>query len=258
MDVLTSGPEPPRRYDEPRYDEPRYDNAGRQDAAARYDAARYDAARYDNARYDGARPAGGELDPDGDLARRWPPSRRLLRSATSEPGAAAWRRRGLAVTALLLSVAMMAALRAGADPVERRPRAAAETIDGTAAATPAAPVPPGRPTPPFDHLPGRTPIAQPWLTVEGRLVVRGELPATGARPGLRAAEAAVRLVLGRYCRVLRALDVRLTDGGGWRTVTGAVTRQVRRISRQIAVIRLRWTGRSYVWQGRGTELARCS
>ena len=54
---------------------------------------------------------------------------------------------------------------------------------------------PPRRTPPYDRLPGRTPIPVPAQTGDG---LSGPLPAIGGLDK-RAAAAAVDLVLGRYC-----------------------------------------------------------
>jgi hypothetical protein len=205
--------------------------------------------------------SGHERPPgDGDFARS---VRRGRYGARPDPRTARWRRPARAAAVLLLAAAATSALRAGADPVERRPRTAAETYDGGPPIVPSQPLPtPSRsPSPPFDHLPGRTPIPEPWITVdEGRLVVRGLLPPTGAGPGARPAEAAARLVLGRYCRAPGGYEVRLRDGGGWRTPTAVVMRPVplRATRMQMTTIRLRWAGDAYAWQGSGAELAHCA
>jgi hypothetical protein len=114
---------------------------------------------------------------------------------------------------------------------------------------PAAPLPP-RPTPPFDRLPGRTPIPAPAQTGDG---LSGPLPAIGG-PDKRAAGVAVDLVLGRYCldpgRYTFTLD---PDHDGTREDFHHVDVLVFRLDGSgngpdLRLI-LDWAGRSYRWIG---------
>jgi hypothetical protein len=260
MDVVVFGPDAPARDDvrtgrlrparseigrtEPGRPEPDRLQSGRLEPdRAEADRAEADRAEADRAEADRAGP--GRAGSSGAE----PESR--------EPDASTGPRRhgGLTVVAVLAAVAATAALRAGVEPVERRERTAAAAVEDSVPA-PVRTRPPVR-TAPFDHLPGRTPIPEPWLTVDqGRLVVRGDLPPSRA-PSQRAAETAARLVLGRYCRVPRAFRVRVVDGGGWLTVTAVVLRQAHPGPRQLTTVDLRWTGQAYRWQGTSKELTRC-
>ncbi len=166
-----------------------------------------------------------------------------------------WRRRAVAATAAVAAAGAVVALRAGAPavPVEQAQAAAGSTsgpviIYGRARMQP----------PPFDRLPGRTPIPMPSPIGRPAEAVRGTLPATGPAPAEEAARDAVRLVLGRYCRYPRAYQVTLTAQRGWREVTATVDRRAWADERRLTTLRLRWTGAAYAWQGWPAELARCS
>ena len=116
----------------------------------------------------------------------------LLSSGPERPPQRAsriWRRRSVRLAAVVLVAA--AALLLLRSTVDSAPGAVRSTVDN------AGPVvsPPPRPSPPFDRLPGRTPIPEPAQTGDG---LSGPLPAIGG-PDKRAAGAAVDLVLGRYC-----------------------------------------------------------
>ena len=164
-----------------------------------------------------------------------------------------WRRRVVAATAALAAAAAIVGLRAGAPaPTAEQPAAAGTQapviIYGRARMQP----------PPFDRLPGRTPIPLPSPLGRPAEAVRGALPATGPTPGERSARAAAELVLGRYCRYPRAYYVQVEDTGDWDQVRATVLRQAYAGSRRLTTLQLRWTGRSYSWQGWPAELARCS
>lgn len=164
-----------------------------------------------------------------------------------------WRRWTAIAAAALAAAGAIVALRAGAPAPLREEPAAAGTpapviIYGRARMQP----------PPFDRLPGRTPIPLPSPVGRPADAVRGTLPATGAVPDETSALAAVRLVLGRYCRYPRAYQVELDPTGGWREVRASVLRRWYGDSARLTSLQLRWTGRSYAWQGWPTELARCA
>jgi hypothetical protein len=65
--------------------------------------------------------------------------------------------------------------------------------------------------PPYDRLPGRTPIPPPRLISEDGQLVSGELPASTLSPSRAAVRQAVALVLGRYCRDPAAHTVQLIE-----------------------------------------------
>ena len=166
-----------------------------------------------------------------------------------------WRRRAVAAAAAVAAAGAVVALRAGAPavPVEQAQAAAGSTsgpviIYGRARMQP----------PPFDRLPGRTPIPMPSPIGRPAEAVRGTLPATGPAPAEEAARDAVRLILGRYCRYPRAYQLTLTAQRGWREVTATVDRRAWADERRLTTLRLRWTGAAYAWQGWPAELARCS
>lgn len=196
------------------------------------------------------RPSGG-----GGLGRLLRAARRRLRG----PGTAAgrsWRRRAVTAVAVLAAAGALLALRARTYPVPPRERPAAAgdgggpvTVYGRSRLQP----------PPFDRLPGRTPIPLP-SPVGGPYeeTVRGALPGTGAGPGEQAARSAARLVLGRYCRFPDAYQIQLAGERRWRAATAVVLRQVYVGPRRLATLRLRWTGGAYAWQGSPAELAGCS
>ncbi|MFL6130599.1 MAG: hypothetical protein ACJ73E_16250 [Mycobacteriales bacterium] len=117
---------------------------------------------------------------------------------------------------------------------------------------------PGLQPPPFDRLPGRTPIPQPSPIGRPAEAVRGALPATGPAPAEQAARDAARLVLGRYCRYPQAYLVVLESSRGWREVTAMALLHTYLEERRLATLQLRWTGQAYSWQGWPRELARCA
>ena len=111
------------------------------------------------------------------------------------------------------------------------------------------PLPP-RPTPPYDRLPGRTPIPAPAQTGDG---LSGPLPAIGG-PDKRAAAAAVYLVLGRYCLDPKRYTFTLDpdhDGSwpDWHHVDVLVFRLDGSGSGPDLRLFLDWAGRSYRWLG---------
>ncbi len=154
---------------------------------------------------------------------------------------------------MLAAVGVLGALRAGTGDLPRADRTQA------APPAPAGGVVPGRirrQPPPFDRLPGRTPIPAP-AAVHPPGTAAGVLPPTGA-PGEPAAHAAVRLVVGRYCRWPEAYQVQTDRVRTWRAPEALVVRTSYSSSRVVATLQLRWTGRSYAWRGSEAELARCS
>lgn len=189
-------------------------------------------------------PADSGGQPVVAAARRW------WRSTTA---AGPWRRRVTVAAAALAAAGAIVALRAGAPvPPPEEPVAASAPgpviIYGRARMQP----------PPFDRLPGRTPIPLPSPVGRPADAVRGTLPITGGTPGETAALSAVRLVLGRYCRYPRAYQVELVATHAWREVRASVLRRWYGDSARLTTLQLRWTGRSYAWQGWPTELSRCA
>lgn len=177
------------------------------------------------------RPAGGSWPPRGTPARlRW----------------------ALVAAGVLLSLGVVASLRSGVGPVASSP----------AAPSPAAvPAPPGLaaqlPGPPYDRLPGRTPIPRPTRLPGGELV-QGGLPAVGPI-GERTATASAELVLGRYCRRPDRYAIAVEDGaeGGWRRSRALAVRVDRSTDPPWVVLELTWTGRAYAWSGRQVQLSNC-
>jgi hypothetical protein len=107
------------------------------------------------------------------------------------------------------------------------------------------------PAPPFDDLPGRTPIAEP-SRIADRL--QGRLPVTGS-PGKPAAVAAVGLVLGRYCREPdRYVIVVRPTRADYRSVTGFAIGKDRSNDPPAVTLLLTWTGRAYAWSGYALQL----
>ena len=178
---------------------------------------------------------------------RPPRVRRGLRRGRPPPrvGALRLRRRALTVASVLLTAAGVVALRAGAERAERRaPHAAGQTDE-------LAPTP----TPPYDRLPGRTPIPEPAAVSRGDLL-RGPLPAVGP-PGQMAARASAELVLGRYCRRPGRYAVAIDSVEGWQRVRALAIRLDRSTDPPWIVLELAWTGRSYRWTGRPVQLGTC-
>jgi hypothetical protein len=154
------------------------------------------------------------------------------------------------VVGVLLVVGAVAALRAGAEPVE--PAAAPGVGEPTGAPTGLAAVLPG---PPYDRLPGRTPIPRPTPLDRGKLL-RGSLPAVGPA-GQRAAIVSAELVLGRYCRRPGKYAVAIDPGDGWRRLRALAVRTDRSTDPPWVVLELVWTGQSYRWTGRTVQLEIC-
>jgi hypothetical protein len=172
----------------------------------------------------------------------------LLSSGPERPPPRAsrvWRRRSVRVAAVVLGAA--AALLLLRSAVDTSPSGLGRsTVDDPG---PTVSLPP-RPTPPYDRLPGRTPIPAPAQTGDG---LSGPLPAIGG-PDKRAAAAAVYLVLGRYCfdpgRYTFTLD---PDHDGTREDFHHVDVLVFRLDGSGSGPDLRlildWAGRSYRWLG---------
>jgi hypothetical protein len=172
----------------------------------------------------------------------------LLSSGPERPPPQAsrvWRRRSVRVAAVVLVAA--AALLLLRSAVDTSPSGLGRsTVDDPG---PTVSLPP-RPTPPYDRLPGRTPIPAPAQTGDG---LSGPLPAIGG-PDKRAAAAAVYLVLGRYCfdpgRYTFTLD---PDHDGTREDYHHVDVLVFRLNGSGSGPDLRlildWGGRSYRWLG---------
>jgi hypothetical protein len=179
------------------------------------------------------------------------------RPRTDRPRAGPARRLAVATLSVLVAAGALFALRSAAEPV-RPPTATAYRDDplgadyvyGRSRLQP----------PPFDRLPGRTPIPQPNSTgIDGR-TVSGTLPAVGAAPNRATATESARLVLGRYCRVPNSLAVRVDPRkpGDWQAVRARVTRADPHLERVFINLRLRWNGTAYAWIGAPAELVTCS
>ena len=179
-------------------------------------------------------------------ARRW--------ARGADDSAKPWLRQAMVATAALAVTAAVVVLRAAAPTIPLAEEAAA-------ADTTSAPVimygHPRMQPPPFDRLPGRTPIPLPSPVGRPADAVRGGLPVTGPA-GAEAARDAARLILGRYCRYPQAYQIELAGQPTWREVSVTVLRQGYTGQRRLTTLRLRWTGRAYAWQGWPTELARCA
>jgi hypothetical protein len=166
-----------------------------------------------------------------------------------------WRRRAVVAAAALAAAGAIVILRAGAPGV---PLAEDTAVAGTAHAPAIIYGRPRMQPPPFDRLPGRTPIPLPSPIGRPAEAVRGALPATGPMPDEESVREAARLVLGRYCRHPRAYLVLLDPKPGWRDVRAIVLRRAYVGDRRLTTLQLRWTGRAYAWQGWPAELARCA
>ena len=159
-------------------------------------------------------------------------------------------RRAIAVVGVLLTVCAAVALRSAAEPVEQRPAAksprAVPAPEGFGA---------GLPGPPYDRLPGRTPIPRP-TRLAGDELLRGGLPAVGSA-GPQAATVSAELVLGRYCRRPAKYAVTVEGGSGWRRLRALAVRIDRSSDPPWVVLELVWTGRAYSWTGRSVQLSNC-
>ena len=172
----------------------------------------------------------------------------LLSSGPERPPQRAsrvWRRRSVRLAAVVLvAAAALLLLKSTVDsPLSGVARSAVDDPG------PAVPLPP-RPTPPYDRLPGRTPIPVPAQTGDG---VSGPLPTIGG-PDKRAAGAAVDLVLGRYCLDPGGYTFTLApDHDGTRADYHHVDVLVFRLNSSGSGPALRlildWAGRSYRWIG---------
>lgn len=189
------------------------------------------------------RPQGGVDWLARDVRRWW----RGVGSATP------WRRRAIAATATLAAAGVLVALRAGAPSVPLEEAAAGDAASAPVIIYGRARLQP----PPFDRLPGRTPIPTPSPVGRPAEAVRGALPATGP-VGEEAARDASRLVLGRYCRWPRGYQVQLEPKRSWHEVTATILSRTYVGSRRLTTLQLRWTGHAYSWQGWPAELARCA
>ncbi len=105
------------------------------------------------------------------------------------------RRTATVLSVMLVAAAAMIGLRAGLPAGESR-------TNRTAAWA-------GPLGPPYDQLPGRTPIPAPRLVSQDGQRVVGEVPVFAPAPSEVAARKAVDLVIGRYCRDPDAHSVQL-------------------------------------------------
>jgi len=151
----------------------------------------------------------------------------------------------VAAVGVLLAAGAVVALPSATEPVRTPPAEPTPAPGGLAAVLPG---------PPYDRLPGRTPIPEPTFLADRLL--RGSLPAVGAAGG-RAATASARLVLGRYCRRPQMYAVTLDPEDGWRRLRALAIRLDRSTSPPWVVLELAWTGRSYRWTGRSVQLNPC-
>jgi hypothetical protein len=214
------------------------------------------------------RPSGRAADgrhrgehPSDDGLGAWPDYARGAHKDLSDGGAAGLRRAhsplrraATAAGVILVAAAALLALRSGVEPLERRePAVAAPTDDaGTRWDRGFA-----LPLPPFDRLPGHTPIPAPRLLPHGTGMLIGELPAQGTRPELAAAQRSAELVAGRYCREPRRLITNVEPDPSWQWVTARVYSRRRSGDPLVMMFQLRWTGRAYVWLGSLPDLASC-
>lgn len=118
-----------------------------------------------------------------------PAVRRLLRADQRQRHTAA------VLAGVLLATGSVAALRAGLPQPVAAGRPVWAVFEG----------------PPYDRLPGRTPIPPPRLISEDGQWVSGELPASTLSPSRAAVRQAAGLVLGRYCRNPAAHTVQLLE-----------------------------------------------
>lgn len=167
-------------------------------------------------------------------------ARRLARAGG--PG-----RRAAVVAVAVLAVAGAAALRSGSG-LDQRP-SALWTLD-------VAQPPDAQELFPLDRLPGRTPIPAPLVVGYDKQTVIGRLPDVGG-PSRPAAEAATRLVLGRYCQAPATYDIAISQESGWDRVTTRAFRIDRGGYALSMGLRLVWIRSGYTWTGRLTQLAAC-
>jgi len=161
----------------------------------------------------------------------------------------------VAAVVLVAAAVAVAGLGTAANPLRRPEPAASARPAGSPPGNPrppVSPVPP-LPTPPFDTLPGRTPIPDPTRT---GWAVRGRLPALGG-PDEAAAVRAAGLVLGRYCAQPAAYRLTAAPEPDWRRVSVLVFTIDRSGDRPRIGLRLSWTGRAYDWAGTPVQLAGC-
>jgi hypothetical protein len=197
----------------------------------------------------------------------WTPVRSALRAARARRAADSGagdgtrpagraRRVLVGVVAVVVAAGAMLALRAGTEPVESY--GAAADIATTTVAPPNVYGRARLQPPPFDGLPGRTPIPNPTAALDRR-TLGGPLPAVDDRtPGEAAASAAARLVLGRYCRRPWSLSVQMDVQPDWRRVRARASRNT---PRPVFVdLRLSWDAatRTYAWTGVIAQLDTCS
>ncbi|HYT09885.1 MAG TPA: hypothetical protein VEL73_04415 [Mycobacteriales bacterium] len=213
-------------------------------AGERRDGGRGSEDRFDGGlgeRRDGGR-GSSEDRRDGGLGER--------RRRPSSPR----RRAGTAAAVILVAAGALLALRAGAEPVPpREPAAAAPTDDAGTRWDHGFSLP----VPPFDRLPGHTPIPPPTLLPHDSELVTGRLPVVGGRAGRPAAERSAELVIGRYCREPDRLVADVEPDPNWQRVTARVYSKRRSGDPLVMLFQLRWTGRAYVWLGSLPELASC-
>jgi hypothetical protein len=145
--------------------------------------------------------------------------------------------------------------------------AAAAVLVGLRAGVPQAgqPSPQARPlatlpAPPYDRLPGRTPIPAPTVSRD-RLTVGGELPVFAPAPSEAAVRIDALLILNRYCRepATHAIELQQGVGEAWRSVTAVVYQaRIPLPYRPEITLHLYWTGYTYRWQGSLPELTHCA
>lgn len=173
---------------------------------------------------------------------------RLVRAARRLLPAGPATRRTRAVrtgSAVVAAALVLLALRSAAEPVDD-----AAPVPADAVVT----VVPPLPDPPFDRLPGRTPIPVPTFSGDD---VLGALPPVRGGPDRAAAAAATELVLGRYCRRPDRYTVTFDPGRDWRDVAVLVFGLDRSGDPPVVRLRLTWTGVSYGWRGQAVQLNRC-
>jgi len=113
--------------------------------------------------------------------------------------------------------------------------------------------PTGRPTDatsPSRRVPG--PLPSPTVDqANGRLT--GDLPVVGAEPGQGTILSSVRLVLEHFCPGFGTIAISVEQIDGFKVVEASTL-----VRGKPVTLLLRWTGRSYRWQGSIAELEACA
>jgi hypothetical protein len=164
-----------------------------------------------------------------------------------------WRHRGARVGAVVLAAAAaLVVLQLTVDP-QPRPRAARPPVS-------AAPTTVTRATPPFDQLPGRTPIPAPAQTGD---LLSGPLPVIGGPDRPRALRVAA-MIVGRFCADLSRYTLELepdtnvaAHADDFHHLGVLVTDRELTDSGPAMRLTLDWDHRAYRWTGPLTLLNGC-